>query len=83
LREPCETNPGPTVEATARPGGDKRIGDDLNIPLNRLVQRLDDLPRDRPVLLHCATGYRSAIGASLLLCDGLREVADLVGGITA
>jgi hydroxyacylglutathione hydrolase len=51
--------------------------------LNRLVQRLGDLPRDRPVLIHCATGYRSAIGASLLLCDGLREVADFVGGITA
>jgi hydroxyacylglutathione hydrolase len=51
--------------------------------LNRLVQRLGDLPRDRPVVIHCATGYRSAIGASLLLCDGLREVADFVGEITA
>lgn len=71
------------VEATARPGRDKCIGDSLNVPLNRLVQRLGDLPRDRPVLLHCAIGYRSPSGASLLLCDGLREVADLVGGITA
>ncbi len=46
------------------------------------MERLDELPRDRPVVVHCATGYRSAIAASLLLREGF-EVADLVGGIAA
>jgi len=60
-----------------------RIGESLNIPLSRLAQRLGELPRDRPVVVHCASGYRSAIGASLLLREGFGEVADLVGGIAA
>ncbi len=67
---------------TEREWREKRIADSLNIPLTRLMERLDELPRDRPVVVHCATGYRSAIAASLLLREGF-EVADLVGGIAA
>jgi glyoxylase-like metal-dependent hydrolase (beta-lactamase superfamily II) len=41
------------------------------------------LPRDRPLVVHCATGYRSAIAASILLATGFESVADLVGGLAA
>ena len=68
---------------TEREWRDARIGESLNIPLARLAQRLDELPRDRPTVVHCASGYRSAIGASLLLRAGFRRVADLVGGMAA
>lgn len=54
----------------------------LNIPLGELVGRLPHLPRDRRLVVHCAGGYRSAIGAGLLQRAGF-EVADLMGGYAA
>jgi len=68
---------------TEREWNERRIGDSANIPLSRLSRRIDELPRDRPIVVHCASGYRSAIAASLLLRDGFAEVADLVGGLAA
>ena len=62
---------------------EKHIDESLNIPLTRLGERLGELPRDRPVVVHCTSGYRSAIGVSLLLREGFGDVADLVGGIAA
>jgi rhodanese-related sulfurtransferase len=60
----------------------RRIGASINIPLALLMQRLDRLPSDRLVVVHCAEGYRSAIAASLLLREGF-AVSDLAGGIAA
>jgi hydroxyacylglutathione hydrolase len=54
-----------------------------NIPLGKLRERLGDVPKDRPVVIHCEGGYRSAIGASLLAHAGHHELTDLVGGIKA
>jgi hydroxyacylglutathione hydrolase len=62
---------------------EKHIGDSVNVPLSRLQQRIDELPRDRPVVAHCTSGYRAAIAASLLLAAGFAEIADLVGGVAA
>jgi rhodanese-related sulfurtransferase len=42
-----------------------------------------ELPQDRPVVVHCEGGYRSAIGTSLLSEAGRTNVSDLVGGIKA
>ncbi len=55
----------------------------LNIPLPVLKRSLDDIPAGRPVLLHCQSGYRSMIAASLLLREGVRNFMDLDGGIAA
>jgi hydroxyacylglutathione hydrolase len=60
----------------------QRIDSSVNVPLGRLLDRLDELPRDRQLVVHCATGYRSAIATSLLRRHGF-EVADLIGGIAA
>ncbi|WP_026461982.1 MBL fold metallo-hydrolase [Adhaeribacter aquaticus] len=38
----------------------------LNIPLSELRLRATEIPTDKPVLVHCAGGYRSAIGASII-----------------
>uniref|UniRef100_A0A7C2JY03 MBL fold metallo-hydrolase n=1 Tax=Schlesneria paludicola TaxID=360056 RepID=A0A7C2JY03_9PLAN len=54
-----------------------------NIPLTHLRERLADVPVDRPVVVHCEGGYRSAIGVSLLAAAGRTNVSDLVGGIKA
>jgi rhodanese-related sulfurtransferase len=60
-----------------------RIEGSENVPLNRLRTRLGDVPRDRRVVVHCASGYRSAIAVSLLKHCRYQDVADLAGGIKA
>lgn len=59
----------------------KRIAGSVAAPLNHLEERLNDLPRDRPLLVHCAGGYRSSIAASLLQRHGFERVAEIAGGI--
>lgn len=52
----------------------------VNIPLNHLAKRVDELPHDGHVIVHCQGGYRSSIAASLLQQVGRDNVIDLVGG---
>jgi hydroxyacylglutathione hydrolase len=61
----------------------KHIDCSLSIPLNHLVEKLETLPKDRPLLVYCAGGYRSSIAASLLKRGGFDSVAEIAGGITA
>ena len=51
-----------------------------NVPVGYLAERLDEVPRDRPVVLQCQGGARSAIAASVLLSRGVRDVINLAGG---
>jgi hydroxyacylglutathione hydrolase len=59
------------------------IDGSVNIPLNRLRQRLNELPHDEPFAVHCQGGYRSAIAVSLLEQAGFDNAMDLVGGFKA
>jgi rhodanese-related sulfurtransferase/glyoxylase-like metal-dependent hydrolase (beta-lactamase superfamily II) len=68
---------------TEREWGQEHIGASLNIPLGRLQPRLGELPRERAIVTHCASGYRSSIAASLLLREGITGVRDLPGGMGA
>jgi hydroxyacylglutathione hydrolase len=52
----------------------------INIPLGELEQCLHTLPRGRPTVVHCQTGGRAAIAASLLRARGLRDVRLFGGG---
>ena len=54
-----------------------------SIPLAQLRSQIADLPRSRPIVVHCAGGWRSSVAASLLRADGIENVSDLVGGYTA
>lgn len=38
----------------------------INIPLPELRERVGEIPADNPILIHCAGGYRSAAGASIV-----------------
>jgi len=69
--------------STTREFAEAHIHGAVNIPLSRLAERARELPSDRAVVVYCASGYRSAIAASLLRREGLRRVADLVGGLAA
>jgi glyoxylase-like metal-dependent hydrolase (beta-lactamase superfamily II)/rhodanese-related sulfurtransferase len=61
----------------------KRIPGSVGMPLNHLSERLSELPADRPLLVHCAGGYRSSIAASLLQRHGFTKVSEIAGGIAA
>ena len=61
----------------------RHIAGSVSIPLNHLGERLSELPRDRPILVYCAGGYRSSIAASLLQSHGFQRVSELAGGIAA
>lgn len=50
----------------------------VHIPLGFLPRQLAAVARDRPVIVHCASGYRSHIAASLLRGRGYANVATLV-----
>jgi hydroxyacylglutathione hydrolase len=68
---------------TPRERDQKFIDGSMSIPLNHLSERLADLPRNRPLLLYCAGGYRSSIAASLLQKWGFDRVSEIAGGMAA
>jgi hydroxyacylglutathione hydrolase len=61
----------------------KSIAGSVGIPLNHLIENREKLPKDRPVLIYCAGGYRASIAASLLQRCGYRNVSEIAGGIGA
>jgi hydroxyacylglutathione hydrolase len=52
----------------------------LNVPVGELDQRLGEIPRERPLIVHCQTGARAAIAASLLRARGYHNVQLFSGG---
>jgi hydroxyacylglutathione hydrolase len=53
------------------------------IPLPALTDSIADLNRTDPVVVYCASGYRSMVAASVLRASGLEDVSDLLGGFGA
>ena len=62
---------------------DGAVAGSLHIPLAELPRRVEEIPADRPVVVHCAGGHRSSIAASLLRHHGRTDVSDLLGGYGA
>lgn len=58
------------------------IPNSQHIMLGTLPRRLDEIPNDKPILVQCRSGARSAIGASILQANGFKHVLNLKGGIT-
>jgi len=61
----------------------KHIEGSRNIPLNHLQDRIDEVPRDRRIAIHCAGGYRSSIAASILQQYGITNQIEIAGGLAA
>jgi len=80
------SSPQPPLAIDVRAPGErdqKYIAGSLAIPLNHLTENLEKLPKDRPLLVYCAGGYRSSIAASLLQHSGFDHVGEIAGGIVA
>ena len=78
------SSPEPTLNIDVRAlreRDQKFIAGSLGFPLNHLAENLEKLPKDRPILVYCAGGYRSSIAASLLQSRGFQSVKEIAGGI--
>ena len=51
------------------------------IPLDELPRRLDELPRDREIVVVCRSGNRSQQGRDILLGAGFTQVTSMSGGL--
>jgi hydroxyacylglutathione hydrolase len=51
--------------------------------LGELSEKLRDLNPDQPLVVYCATGYRSSLAASILQAHGFRAVRNVPGGYAA
>ena len=69
VRQPVETRGGSVPGAVL-------------IPLTEFGRRLDELPRDRPILTICRSGHRSPLAARQLKRAGY-DVTDVAGGTMA
>jgi len=51
-----------------------------NIPVNALPVRLSDVgPKDKPVVVYCASGGRSAVAQKILKANGFNDVTNAGG----
>jgi rhodanese-related sulfurtransferase len=85
-----------TAEAAARRGAgafildvrepeewaDYHVPGSTLIPLGELPSRLNEVPRDKEVIVVCRTGHRSASGRDILLKAGYLQATSLQGGLT-
>lgn len=51
------------------------------VPTSSFLQRIDELPPDRPLLIICHTGNRSAAVTGYLIRAGRANVANVAGGM--
>jgi len=53
----------------------------VHIELGQISQRLQELPKDKPLVVICASGNRSAMAASKLASAGFEPVYNFSGGM--
>lgn len=68
---------------TAREWEGGHIDGSLNVPLNQLARRLDEVPRDTRLAVVCKSGYRSSAACSVLMRAGIGELRNVIGGMDA
>jgi len=61
----------------------EHIVDVENIPLDFINEQMASVPKDKPVYIHCAGGYRSMIFVSILRARGHQNLIDVQGGFSA
>ncbi|ATX79469.1 Rhodanese-related sulfurtransferase [Mariprofundus aestuarium] len=53
------------------------------IPVQELVERINEVPKDKQVYVYCRSGKRSAQAATILAKAGYINIENVLGGITA
>lgn len=57
------------------------IDDAINIELDKLRERLDEIPNDKPIFIFCGVGLRGYLASNILKANGYHDVRNLIGGI--
>lgn len=57
------------------------IDGSVNIPLDDMRERLDEIPADKPVLVYCGVGLRGYLASNILKENGFADVKNLIGGL--
>lgn len=70
VRKPSEYEQGHLAEAR-------------NIPLDFFLEELKQVDVSKPYAVHCKSGYRSMIAASILQAKGMDNITDIIGGFDA
>ena len=52
----------------------------VNIPLDNLREHLDEIPRDREIVVYCRVGMRGYLAARILKQNGFKRIKNLSGG---
>lgn len=60
---------------------ENRLPNAQHIMLGYLPSRMNEVAKGKPIVVQCRTGNRSAIAASVLQANGVKEVINMVGGI--
>lgn len=85
-REAFQTNQQDYTVVDIRNGSETKAGkffdQAITIPLPELRERAHEIPADKPVVVHCAGGYRSAAGSSILESLLPVEVLDMSEAVT-
>ena len=83
-RRRAEASPRPLVVDVREPNefAAVRLDDVVLMPMSSFAARFEELPRDRPLLVMCAAGSRSAAATAHLLRNGFTDVTNVAGGIT-
>lgn len=53
----------------------------INVPLDELRERMNEIPSDKPVFVYCGVGLRGYLASCILKDNGYQDVRNLIGGI--
>jgi rhodanese-related sulfurtransferase len=81
----CSSNPTAVVLDVRKTSEyySERLPSAVNLPLDNLNVRFNELPEADTLYIHCAGGYRSMIFASILKSRGVHNIVDVRGGFGA
>lgn len=53
----------------------------INIPLDDIRHHLNDIPKNKPIILYCGVGLRGYLASNILRQNGFNDVRNLIGGL--
>jgi len=54
-----------------------------HIYIGELPQKISEVPESGQVTVYCDVGFKGSLGASILARNGYKDIANILGGITA
>ena len=60
-----------------------KINDSIHIPMNKIPSRLNEIDKNKEIIVQCKSGKRSAKVCEFLIQKGFPDVKNLAGGILA